>query len=156
MHDGLVDGAQLAAGFSGPCLDCKYLQSGYCSTFRLYLTNFPNRLLVSVYLSTFTTTPFVSNPDSPKTCFTHLQHCDLVGHLHFWATGEDAQNFHRQFPATKSRISVLYSIICLYRQCTTATRTDYTSPVCGMPVFVYIHSLASAKKIHNALVKFPE
>ena len=23
-----------------PCLDCKFLQSGHCSTFRLYLTNF--------------------------------------------------------------------------------------------------------------------
>jgi hypothetical protein len=24
----------------GPCSDCKFLQSGYCSTFRLYFTNF--------------------------------------------------------------------------------------------------------------------
>jgi len=23
-----------------PCLDCKFLKPGYCSTFRLYLTNF--------------------------------------------------------------------------------------------------------------------
>ena len=27
-------------GILGPCLDCKFLQSGHCSTFRLYLTNF--------------------------------------------------------------------------------------------------------------------
>lgn len=24
---------------------------------------------------------------------THLQHCDVVGHLHFWATSEGAQNW---------------------------------------------------------------
>ena len=33
-------GAHGTISFLGPCSDCKFLQSGHCSTFRLYLINF--------------------------------------------------------------------------------------------------------------------